>query len=71
MAIWVKKVFVFLEVVAEVPCSLKITLQCSVDKCLGTTVLDQIISLKFSLETGLESDSFEPVINLACLVQKL
>jgi len=32
MAIWVKKVFVFLEVVAEVPCSLKITLQCSLDQ---------------------------------------
>ena len=34
--------------------------------------LGQSISLKFSLETRLESESFEPLINfLAFLVQKL
>ena len=35
-------------------------------------LLGQSISLKFSLETRLESESFEPLINsLAFLVQKL
>ena len=34
--------------------------------------LGQSVSLKFSLETRLESESFEPLINfLAFLVQKL
>jgi len=35
-------------------------------------LLDESISLKLSLETRLESESFEPLINfLAFLVQKL
>ena len=39
---------------------------------LGTPALGQSISLKFSLETRLESESFEPLIDfLAFLVQKL
>jgi len=36
------------------------------------TALDKSILLKFSLETSLESESFEPLIDfLAFLVQKL
>jgi len=36
MAIWVKKsIYVYLAVLAGVPCSLKITLQCSADKNVG------------------------------------
>ena len=39
---------------------------------LGNTVLDQNISLKFSLETRLESESFEHLINfLAFLGSKV
>jgi len=39
---------------------------------LGAQPLIQSVSLKFSLETRLESESFEPLINfLAFLVQKL
>jgi len=39
---------------------------------LSTTALDQSILLKFSLETRLESESFQPLIDfLALLVQKL
>jgi len=38
----------------------------------GTPALDQSVSLKFSLETRLDSKSFEPLIDfLAFLVQKL
>jgi len=39
---------------------------------LGTPVLDGSILLKFTLETRLESESFEPLIDfLTFLVQKL
>ena len=38
----------------------------------GAQPLDQSVSLKFSLESRLESESFEPLIDfLAFLVQKL
>jgi len=41
-------------------------------KNLGTSALDQSISLKFLLETRDKSESFEPLIDfLAFLVQKL
>jgi len=38
----------------------------------GAQPLDQSVSLKFSLETMLESESFEPLIDfLTFLIQKL
>ena len=52
--------------------SLQLYIVAHCDKQLHAPALDQSISLKFSLETRLESESFEPLIDfLAYLGQKL